>query len=168
MKEKIFALFAVILLALSGGDASAEQKNVPTDGRQNGSGAASEAVHADVKKHLSCPHCGMDREKYASTRMVITFADGSSVGLCSIHCAVIEILANKGKSIRTVEVADIVTNKLIPAEKATWVIGGNKKGVMTANSKWAFAVKDDAAEFVKKNGGRIATYIEALFLARKD
>lgn len=168
MISKFFALCAVALLALSGGTALAEQKNGQPEDRPTSSGTAAESLHADVKKHLACPHCGMDREKFASSRMMIIYASGVSVGVCSIHCAVIEILANKGKSINTVEVADYNTKKLLSAEKAAWVIGGSKKGVMTNSPKWAFATKDDAAEFVKKHGGRVAAYIEALFLARKD
>ena len=58
--------------------------------------------------------------------------------------------------------------QLLPAEKAFWVIGGDKKGVMTKTPKWAFARKSAAEAFIKKSGGRLATYKEALALAEKD
>lgn len=164
----IFALFAALFLAIGGGTACAEQKYGHGEGRQISSGATADTVPADIRKHISCPHCGMDREKFAYSRMLITFAGGITVGVCSIHCAVIEILANRGKAISLVEVADYNTRKLIAADKAFWVIGGIKRGVMTTNPKWAFASKDDATDFAAKFGGRVGAYIEALFLARKD
>jgi nitrous oxide reductase accessory protein NosL len=110
----------------------------------------------------------MDREKFAHSRMLITYTAGSSVGVCSIHCAATELKAGKGKTVRVVEVADLNSKKLVDAEKAIWVIGGSRKGVMTRTPKWAFAKKDDAAAFVSKNGGKMATYKEALTLAEKE
>ncbi|NTV49711.1 MAG: NosL family protein [Geobacteraceae bacterium] len=168
MKKQLVALFATLSMLLGGSAALAEQKTGHMEGHHNGSGAAAESIHADVKKHQACPHCGMDREKFAHSRMLITYSDGSSVGVCSIHCVVVEIKANKAKTIKIVEVADVHTKKLVDAEKATWVIGGSKKGVMTRIPKWAFAQKDDAAAFISKNGGKLATYKEALALAEKD
>ncbi len=130
--------------------------------------AASGSSHADVEKHNACPHCGMDREKFAYSRVLVTYSDGSSGGLCSIHCLVTELKGNNGKPVKVVEVADLNTKKLVDAEKATWVIGGSKKGVMTRVAKWAFAKKEDAVAFIQKNGGTLATYKEALALAGKD
>ena len=124
--------------------------------------------HADVEKHKGCRHCGMDRGKFAHSRMLITYSDGQVVGVCSIHCGVTELKAGKGKTVKTVEVADLNTKKLVNAEKAIWVIGGSKKGVMTRTAKWAFTEKDAAAAFIKMNGGTLATYREALASAEKD
>jgi len=53
-------------------------------------------------------------------------------------------------------VADYNTKKLLPAEKAVWVIGGGKTGVMTKRAKWAFSDKQGADAFIQKNGGLIA------------
>ena len=80
----------------------------------------------------------------------------------------VELKANKGKPVKSLEVADLDSKKLIDAEKAFWVIGGDKKGVMTKTPKWAFARKSAAEAFIKKSGGRLATYKEALALAEKD
>lgn len=168
MKNHLAALIAAVSLALGGGAALAEQKPGHMGSHQHGAGVAAESVHADVKAHQSCPHCGMDREKFAHSRMLVTYADGSSAGVCSIHCAATELKAGKGKTVRVVEVADLNSKKLVDAEKATWVIGGDRKGVMTRTPKWAFAKKDDAAAFVSKNGGKPATYKEALALAEKE
>jgi len=168
MKKQLAALFAAALLTLSGGAALAEMTPGQMGGHQHAAGAAAESIHADVKMHQACPHCGMDREKFAHSRMLITYSDGSTVGVCSIHCTVTELKSNKVKTVKTVEVADLNSKKLVDAEKATWVIGGSRKGVMTRTPKWAFASKDDAAAFISQNGGKLATYKEALALAEKE
>lgn len=168
MKKHLVALIASVCLALGGGAAMAEQKSGHMEGHQHGAGAAAESIHADVKAHQACPHCGMDREKFAHSRMLITYSDGLSAGVCSIHCAVTELKAGKGKTVKGVEVADLNSKKLVDAGKATWVIGGTRKGVMTRTPKWAFAKKDDATAFIGKNGGKVATYKEAFDLAEKE
>lgn len=167
MKNRCIALFAAALLTVSGGAALAEQKSGHMDGHQGHQHGAPSA-HADVKKHQDCLHCGMDREKFSHSRMLITYADGASVGVCSIHCTAIELKAGKGKTVTSLQVADLDTKKLVDAEKAFWVIGGDRKGVMTKTPKWAFAKKSSAEAFIKKSGGTLATYKEALALAEKD
>ena len=137
-------------------------------GREHATETAAGSSHADVVKHAACHHCGMDREKFAHSRMLITYSDGSSVGVCSLNCAVTELKTGKGRAVKAVEVADLNTRKLMAAEKATWVTGGSRKGVMTRIPKWAFAKRDDAAAFINKNGGNMATYKEARALAEKD
>lgn len=166
MKKHLVALVAAVSLSLGGGSVLAEQQPGQMGGHQHAGGA--ESSYADVTAHQACPHCGMDREKFAHSRMLVTYADGSSAGLCSIHCAATELNASKGKTVKVVEVADLDSKKLVDAEQAAWVIGGSRKGVMTRNPKWAFAAKDDAAAFVGKNGGRLASYKEALALANQE
>ncbi len=122
----------------------------------------------DVKQHPSCKHCGMDREKFGHSRMLVEYEDGSAVGTCSIHCAAIELAVSIDKTPRAILVADMGTKKLADAEKASWVIGGNKPGVMTKRPKWAFEKKEDAEKFVKENGGTLATFDEAMKLAYED
>lgn len=168
MKKQLAALIAVVFLTMGGGAALAEFKPGHMEGHQHAGGDTADSTHADVKTHQSCAHCGMDRGKYAYSRMLITYTDGTSAGVCSVHCAATELKASKGKTVKSVEVADLNSKKLVAAENATWVIGGNKKGVMTRTPKWAFAAKDDAAAFVGKNGGKLATYREALALAEKE
>lgn len=168
MKIWILTLFAVSFLYLGSTAESAEHMPGNMKGHQHATGTATESVHADVKKQQACAHCGMDREKFSHSRMLITYVDGSSVGVCSIHCRATEMKNSKEKTIKSVMVADFNTKKLIDAEKATWVIGGSRNGVMTQTPKWAFAQKKDAAAFVKKNGGNISTYQEALKLAEQE
>jgi nitrous oxide reductase accessory protein NosL len=116
----------------------------------------------------ACKQCGMDRTKFAHSRMVVTYDDGSSSGTCSLNCVVTDLKMAKGKKVKLIQVADYNTRKLTNAKKATWVIGGSKKGVMTQVPKWAFANKKDAEAFIKENGGKLATFDEALEKAQKE
>ena len=115
-----------------------------------------------------CKYCGMDREMFGHTAMVITYDDGMVVGTCSIHCSAIDLSVNIGKFIKSIQVGDYNTKKLIDAEKAFWVIGGSKQGVMTKKAKWAFENKADAEAFVKANGGVVGTFDETLKAAYSD
>jgi copper chaperone NosL len=170
MQKNLAVLLAALslTLTLSGGAVLAEQKPGHMEGRQHAAGNTTESAHADVNKHQACAHCGMDRGIFAHSRMLITYSDGSSVGVCSIHCAATELKSGKSKTLKSVYVADLNTKKLVDAEKAVWVIGGSKKGVMTKTAKWAFAKKDDATGFVKNTGGKPCSYKDALALAEKD
>lgn len=116
----------------------------------------------------ACKHCGMDRTKFAHSRMVATYPDGSSAGTCSLNCVVTDMKAAKGKAVKSFQVADYNTKKLTDAKTAAWVIGGTKKGVMTPVAKWAFADKKDADVFIKANGGKPATFNEALKAAEME
>ena len=116
----------------------------------------------------ACVHCGMDRTKFGHSRMIVTYTDGSSAGTCSLNCIVTDLSKNKGKTAKTFQVADYNTKKLTDAKSASWVIGGSKKGVMTPVAKWAFADRKDADAFIKANGGKPATFNEALKAAEME
>jgi copper chaperone NosL len=122
----------------------------------------------DVTKHPSCSYCGMDRAKFAHSRIFIEYNDGSTFGACSIHCAAIDMAVHIDKSPKAIGVGDYGTKKLIDAEKAFWVIGGNKMGVMTKRAKWAFEKNEEAEAFVKENGGRVSNFNEAMRAAYED
>ena len=64
--------------------------------------------------------------------------------------------------------ADYDKKNLIDAEKAYWVIGGNKPGVMTKTGKWAFADKKDAEAFIKEHGGKLANFDDAMKTTYED
>lgn len=116
----------------------------------------------DVQKNPTCVHCGMDRATFAHSRMVVTYDDGTTVGTCSIHCLAIDLAINIDKAPSGLLVGDFNSKELIDAEKAFWVVGGNKPGVMSKQGKWAFAKKEDAEAFVKENNGILATFDEAM------
>jgi copper chaperone NosL len=123
---------------------------------------------ADIQKDPSCKYCGMDRARFAHSRMVVVYEDGTSLGTCSIHCMAIDLAENMDKTPRSMQVGDFNGKKLIDAEKAFWVIGGNKPGVMTKKAKWAFENKADAEKFISENGGTLATFDEAMKATYED
>ncbi|MBE0595848.1 MAG: nitrous oxide reductase accessory protein NosL, partial [Desulfuromonadales bacterium] len=113
-------------------------------------------------------YCGMDRDKFAFSRMLIVYDDGSQMGTCSIRCAAVDLVNNLDKSPRTISVGDFQTGELLPADKAFWVIGGNKRGVMSARAKWAFAGQAQAERFIREHGGTLADFEQALQAAYTD
>lgn len=122
----------------------------------------------DIKKHPSCKYCGMDREKFAHSRMLIEYADGTQVGTCSIHCTGIDLALNIDKFPKFLGVGDFLQKTLLDSEKAFWVLGGSKPGVMTKRAKWAFAQKEEADKFIQANGGTAVNFDGALKAAYED
>lgn len=122
----------------------------------------------DVRKHPACKYCGMDRQKFAHSRMFVEFEDGSSEGTCSIHCAAIDFALNIDKTPKVMQVGDYNSKNLSDAERAVWVLGGNKPGVMTKRGKWAFAKREDAEKFIAENGGSVITFEQAFKAAYED
>ena len=122
----------------------------------------------DVDKHAGCKYCGMDRKMFAHSRMLIVYEDGSELGTCSLHCVAVDLALNIDKSPKTIQVADFNTKVLIDAEKAVWVIGGEKPGVMSKRAKWAFEKKEDADAFIKANKGALADFEAAIKASYED
>jgi nitrous oxide reductase accessory protein NosL len=122
----------------------------------------------DIAEHPTCPLCGMDRAKFAHSRVLVTYDDGSYFGACSVHCAAIDMVVNIDKAPQTVMVGDFDTKQLIDAETAAWVVGGSKMGVMTKRAKWAFADEAAAKKFIQQNGGEEATFDEAMKATFED
>lgn len=126
------------------------------------------AQTSDIDEHRDCSYCGMDRKAYGFSRMLIRYEDGAVVGVCSLHCTVIELDANPGRAVHSLLVADRDSRTLIEAEKAVWVMGGKKRGVMTEQPKWAFLTKEAAEAFISSYEGKIVTWSEALAAAREE
>jgi copper chaperone NosL len=123
-------------------------------------------THAHGKD--ACPFCGMEKEKFGHTWMTVEYDDGSNAGFCSIHCAAIDLATKIDKTPVKIEVGDYMSKKPVDAEKAFWVIGGSKPGVMSKRAKWAFGKKEDADAFIKENGGTVAAFDEAMKAAYED
>jgi nitrous oxide reductase accessory protein NosL len=121
----------------------------------------------DVLRHPACVICGMDRQQYAHSRMLIDYKEGPA-GTCSIHCTGADIAVNRHKTIRGIFVADYQNKVLIPAKSAFWVIGGDRSGVMTQRAKWAFGTRNDAERFIKDHGGTLAGYNDAMKATFED
>lgn len=112
-----------------------------------------------------CPNCAMDLVKHYKTSHAVKLKDGSYRQYCSIHCLVEEkemgILRDKKENIIDILAVDTKGLKMIPADKAFYVIGSNVRGTMSGVSKYAFAAKADAVEFQNANGGKIGSYDDA-------
>jgi copper chaperone NosL len=122
----------------------------------------------DVSKHPNCTYCGMDRAKFAHSRVLIEYDDGSTFGACSLHCAAIDMAVNIQKAPESILVGDYSNKKLINAESAIWVIGGDIAGVMTKRAKWAFEHLADANTFIKNHGGYLASFEQAIKTSYED
>jgi copper chaperone NosL len=131
-------------------------------------GAVAAYAADDVAQVPSCKYCGMDRDKFAHSRTLIQYDDGKAEGFCSIHCAAVDLAVNIDRTPKSISVGDYKTKELIDAEKAVWVIGGGKPGVMSGRAKWAFKEEADAAALVKESGGTLATFDEAMKAAYED
>ena len=122
----------------------------------------------DIQSHPACKYCGMDRAKFAHSRVFIQNDDGTTEGTCSLHCAAVDLAVNIDKTPKAIMVGDFNTRNLIDVEKAFWVIGGNKMGVMTKRAKWAFENKADADKFKMESGGDSTTFELAIKAAYED
>lgn len=122
----------------------------------------------DVGRHASCSYCGMDRAQFSKSRMLLEYDDGSDVGVCSLHCASVDLANHIDKFPAAIRVGDYASGKLIDAEKAVWVLGGNKPGVMTARAKWAFEQRSDAEAFAAEHGGTLVGFEDAIKAAYED
>lgn len=121
----------------------------------------------DIKRHPACPVCGMDRQVYAHSRMLVDYKEGA-VGTCSIHCTSADIAVNRHKRVQGIAVADYREKELIPAQSAIWVLGGDRSGVMTQRAKWAFGRRADAEAFIKEHGGAMASFEDAVKATFED
>lgn len=124
--------------------------------------------HHDIHNHPKCDYCGMDRSTFAHARVLVVYSDHTEEGYCSLHCAALMMAFKMRKAPLDVKVSDYPSLDLIPAHKATWVVGGRQRGVMTHNAKWAFKSRNGARGFISKYGGRLVDYTVALQTAFTD
>jgi copper chaperone NosL len=157
--------FIVALSAAAAGGNGQPSGGCCAMGRQS---AAPAEMAGEAEGEASCSHCGMDRGKFAHSRMLIEYDDGTSLGTCSIHCLAVELTEIIDKTPAAIRVGDYGSRKLIDAESAFWVIGGDKAGVMSSRAKWAFEKKIDAEAFIAANKGTLTTFEDALKAAYED
>ena len=134
-------------------------------GPSTGSSCCSKGVqNATVSKEnqSTCKYCGMNCQQYAKSRMLVEYDGHPPQATCSLHCAAVELAFATNRRLKSIQVGDFVTTEMINAEKAHWVIGGSKPGVMTKTGTWAFNQRKDAETFVQENGGKIGDFAEAL------
>ena len=127
-----------------------------------------EEIREDISTHPHCAYCGMDRKQYAYSRVLLRYRDGSEVGLCSVHCAGIDLALHPEKVPAQIMAGTFDRGNLVDAEKAIWVLGGSKQGVMSIRGKWAFERKEDAEAFMHEFGGSITSFRNVMTAAFED
>ncbi len=112
-----------------------------------------------------CPVCGHTLSKYYKTNYIAKLKNGTKRQYCSLRCLVTD-LNNYGIDLSAVAVIDAKTEKLINAHDAYFVVGSKINGTMSKKSKLAFALENDAKNFVKQYKGKIVDFQEALKMAQ--
>lgn len=126
----------------------------------------------DVEKYATCPYCGMDRRYNHPSRMLIHYGNDLPDPLCSIHCAAISLAINLSLDPKAIWVGDnaIETDPrpLVEVSKATFLVGSDIPGVMTANSKVAYGGAEAAAAAQKIHGGKLMDFQQTLKVSFTD
>lgn len=118
------------------------------------------------KNKNSCTTCGMELAKSYKANHVAKQNDEIKQ-FCSMHCLAQEMSINKTQ-LQDIKTVDTKSLKFINAKEAYYVLGSKIRGIMTKSSKFAFADKNDALDFVKENGGKVVTFEEAYKNALDD
>ena len=126
------------------------------------------AQQHDQIAHVACSYCGMDRTKFGHSRMLVEYQDGGEVGTCSIHCMALEFANAIDRMPKQILVGDYISQELIDANKAVWVLGGDRQGVMTSRAKWAFSDQAAAETFIKNHDGEIVDFDQAMKASYED
>ncbi len=122
-------------------------------------------VKSDSSKEF-CNVCGMHLTKYYKTNHTAEFKNGYKEQYCSLHCLA-EVHKNYEDKIKTIQVVDTNSLKLIDAKKAFYVVGSSKEGTMSSVSEYAFSTKEEALKFQKEFGGNIFNFDESLKQAKE-
>ena len=113
-----------------------------------------------------CPVCGMKLESFYKTSHAAK-VNHIDKQYCSLRCLAVDMQEHKIDT-NDVKVVDVVSQKLIPAKDAHYVVGSDIKGTMSRVSKLAFASSDAAEDFNIENGGKIVNFEEALKMAKES
>lgn len=111
-----------------------------------------------------CPVCGMSLKGFYKTSHTASTKEGEPTQYCSIRCLVLDH-QNRKIDLSNVQVVDVVSEKLIPAKDAYYVVGSEVPGTMSKVSKLAFKNEADAKEFAKTKGGEIKRFDEVYKIA---
>jgi len=142
------ALFTTLLFG------SGEQKQNFTDFRAV---QKSEAVNVQKGKNKDfCPICGMTLHNFYKTNFA-SKANNEETQYCSLVCLVEDEIVNN-KKMTQIRVVDNQTMKLIDAKKASFVVGSDKPGTMSAISIYGFGTIAGAKDFISKNGGELKSF----------
>lgn len=120
----------------------------------------------ELGNYSKCPYCGMDRTKWNHSRHLVQYDDNLVDGTCSIHCLAISLSLNIDRGPKAIYAADFGSDAkikpLVEVDKASYLVGSKLKGTMSKNSKMAFASADAAKAAQATNGGKLASFDDAL------
>lgn len=114
-----------------------------------------------------CPICGMSLKQYYKTSHGVVLKNGTQKQYCSLRCLAADWDAIES-NVTKVVVTDAVSEKLILAKEAHYVIGSKVPGTMSMVSKLAFADPKEAQAFQKEYGGEIVTFDVAFTKAKES
>ncbi|MFC1844840.1 nitrous oxide reductase accessory protein NosL [Thermodesulfobacteriota bacterium] len=118
-------------------------------------------------KTMRCPNCGMMINMWARTRHSFHHQEGD-LTTCSIRCLADKTVSS-GADPTDIQVAMYIDpDKMMPVEKATYVIGSAAPGTMTMKSKIAFADKASAEQFASSHGGEVVDFQGAFAAAKME
>ena len=116
----------------------------------------------DLAKYPKCPYCGMGRKQYHHSRHLVHYQDDLADATCSLHCAAISLALNLDRGPRAIYAADFGAKTdpkpLVNVDGATYLIGSKLPGVMTAQSKVAFASQAAAEAAKAEQGGELGDF----------
>ena len=120
----------------------------------------------DIEKYAKCPYCGMDRKQYHHSRHLVHYQDDLVDATCSLHCAGLSLAINLDRGPKAIYAADFGAKDdpkpLVNVDDATYLIGSKLPGVMTKQSKVAFASKTAAEAAKAEQGGELGNFDAAL------
>jgi len=117
---------------------------------------------------MRCPNCGMMINMWARTRHSFHHPEEGDLTTCSIRCLADKTVSS-GAEPTDIQVAMYIDpDKMMPAEKAVYVVGSTAPGTMTMKSKIAFADKSSAEEFASSYGGEVVDFQGAFAAAKME
>lgn len=120
----------------------------------------------DITKYPKCPYCGMDRQQFNHSRYLVHYQDDLADATCSLHCAALSLALNLDRGPKAIYAADFGAatdpKPLVNVDEASYLIGSKLPGVMTKQSKVAFAAKAAAEATKAEHGGELGDFAAAL------
>ncbi|AGH82361.1 hypothetical protein PCNPT3_12125 [Psychromonas sp. CNPT3] len=124
-------------------------------------------INSGSEKHF-CTLCGMHLKKFYKTNYIVSLQGKDEKQVCSIHGVSALLKEFPFSHVDAIRVVDFNTQRFIDTQDAYYVLGSNIKGTMSITSKLAFASKNDALAFIKKEGGQLTRFKAALLNADND
>lgn len=123
-------------------------------------------VQTGKHKHW-CPVCGMSLKKFYKTSHTSKTRNSTPKQYCSMRCLAVDMSQNNIDT-KNIQVVDVVSQKLIDAKVAFYVVGSDIKGTMSKVSKLAFSSAESADDFSMENGGDVVSFDKALKMAQES